>query len=217
MTMAQADSIPTVNDPLTGETQVELEILASKLAETQKEIRKSKGFKLPLLKDPKQQETLLNSAQQHYSRIAEKELTVSYAGEWLLDNFYIIQQSLRLVVEDIPDRFYDELPKLATAPFENFPRVYAITQAIADWAANPFTLDEVKLFITSYQKITPLTMGELWALPATLRLVNLENLIWAVGRLIGLEEANAIFEGVRLPNRPADETQVANAIINLRM
>jgi cyclic beta-1,2-glucan synthetase len=217
MTMVQADSIPTVNDALTGETQVELEILASKLAETQKGITKSSGFKLPLLKDPKQQEVLLNTAQQHYSQIAEKELTVSYAGEWLLDNFYIVQQALRLVVEDIPDHFYDELPKLVTSPFENFPRVYAIAQAIADWAANPFTLEEVKLFINAYQKITPLTMGELWALPATLRIVNLENLIWAVGRLIGLEEANAIFEGVRLPNRPADETQVANAIINLRM
>jgi cyclic beta-1,2-glucan synthetase len=218
MTMIQADSSTTaINEQLTGETQVELEILGSKLAETQKRIKKSSGVDLPLLENPKRHETLLNSAQQHYSHIADKELTVSYAGEWLLDNFYIVQQSLRQVIEDIPDRFYDKLPKLAAPPFENLPRIYVIAREIALWSVNPFTLEEVKLFIHAYQKITALTMGELWALPAFLRLVNLENLIWSVGQLIELQGADAVFQAVLSPNRPADETQVANAIINLRM
>jgi cyclic beta-1,2-glucan synthetase len=160
---------------------------------------------------------LLNTAQRHYARVAEHELTISYAGEWLLDNFYVVQQSLRQVIEDIPASFYDELPKLVGSPLEGFPRIYAIAHEIADWSVTPFTIEQVKTFINAYQETTPLTMGELWALPATLRAVNLENLIWAVGQLIGIEEARSIFQGMNLPAQPADEARVANAIINLRM
>jgi cyclic beta-1,2-glucan synthetase len=217
MTVLQEEGTTTESAVTAGETHVELESLASQLAQAHRTVKKSAGVRLPLLKDPDKQERLLKSAQQHFSLIAEQELAISYSGEWLLDNFYIVQQSLHQVVEDIPARFYDELPKLAHSPLDDYPRVYAIARAIADWSVNPFTLEQVKAFVDAYQKITPLTMGELWALPATLRVVNLENLIWAVGQLIGIEEAQTIFRGANLPTQPADETRVANSIINLRM
>ncbi|MBC7870109.1 MAG: cellobiose phosphorylase, partial [Chitinophagaceae bacterium] len=217
MTTVQSEQVPPERTEQTGIAQDELEGLAKQLAKSQKAVRRSDGVKLPLLRYPERQEALLNSAQQHFAQSAEQELTLSYAGEWLLDNYYVVQQSLRQVIEDIPARFYDELPKLIGSPLEGFPRIYAIAREIADWSITPFTIEQIKTFINAYQESTPLTMGELWALPATLRAVNLENLIWNVGELIGVEEARSIFQGMNLQAQPADEMRVANAIINLRM
>ncbi len=217
MTVLQSEQAVPAKTDKTEVAQEELEVLARQLANTQKEVKTSNGVKLPLLRHSRRQESLLNTAQHHYAHIAEQELTLSYAGEWLLDNFYVVRQSLRPVSEDIPARFYDELPKLAGSPLEGFPRIYAIARAIADWSVTPFTIEQVKTFINAYQESTPLTMGELWALPATLRAVNLENLIWTVGQLIGIADAGSIFKGMNLQAQPADETRVANAIINLRM
>jgi hypothetical protein len=115
MTVLQVEGTTTESAVTAGEAQVEVEILASQLAQAHTNVRKSAGVRLPLLKDPERQEHLLKRAQQHYSLIAEQELAISYSGEWLLDNFYIVQQSLHQVIEYIPARFYDELPKLVSS------------------------------------------------------------------------------------------------------
>ncbi len=46
-------------------------------------------------------------------------------AEWLLDNFYIIEEVLREVRHDLPAGYYRELPKLADGPLAGYPRVYA--------------------------------------------------------------------------------------------
>lgn len=217
MTISTANSTSTTTPTPSDAVQIGLDELARQLAATQKVVQQSKGIKLPLLENPKQQEEVLSRAHQHYSAMASRELTVSYAGEWLLDNFYIIQQALNQLVEDMPVRYYAELPKLAEAPLAELPRIYGLARAITDWSEQPVTLDQIKIFLEEYQSITPLTMGELWALPALLRAVNLENLIWTVSQLTGIVDAHPVAAGVELSQQTADELRVANAVINLRM
>ncbi len=184
------------------------------LAETHAAVRRGNGIKLPILEAPTRYEDYLRAAQQHFARVAEKEIAISYAGEWLLDNFYIVEQALRQVVEDVPPGYYRELPKLRETPLAELPRVYAIARAITDASVTPFTLESIQEFLNTYQDVTRLTMGELWALPAMLRGANLENLTYAVGQLAGLKNAQSLF---LVSNVAADETVVSNAIINLRM
>jgi len=110
--------------------------------------------------------------------------TIAPAGEWLLDNFYLIEEQIRLVRQLLPKNFGKGLPALA-AP-HNCPRIYDIaTEAIAHsdghWDAATLTR-----FIAAYQKVTPLKLGELWALPGMLRLALIENL-----RRVSIEVAKA--------------------------
>jgi cyclic beta-1,2-glucan synthetase len=186
------------------------------LAQAHVLVKRGRGVRLPLLAAPRRYDDFLRAAQQHFARIAEKELTVSYAGEWLLDNFYIVQQSLRQVVEDIPSGYYDELPKLQETPLAGLPRIYVAARELTRSTADPVTPERIEWFVTLYQEVTPLTMGELWALPAMLRVVNLENLTCVVSQLAGLKDTPSLFLDSNYPDVPADETQVANAIINLR-
>ena len=107
----------------------------------------------------------MGQAHQYFAKIAEDELVISYAGEWLLDNFYLIQQSLRQAHEDMPTSFYKKLPTLVRSTWADYPRVYALAHAIIDNTDANFNLQQIKNFVDSYQRVAPLTMGELWALP----------------------------------------------------
>ncbi len=101
---------------------------------------------------------------------------ITPGAEWLLDNFYVVREQLTEITQDLPQRFYRELPKLAGGVLAGSPRVYAL--AIEIIAHTDSTLDEPMLarFIKAYQEITPLSMGEVWAVPIMLRLGLVENL-----------------------------------------
>ena len=97
-------------------------------------------------------------------------------AEWLCDNFHIIEEVLREVHQDLPQGYDAELPKLSGGPLHGYPRVYALALALV--AHTDSELDEARLigFVQAFQEVTPLLIGELWALPTMLRLVLLENL-----------------------------------------
>lgn len=65
---------------------------------------------------------------------------------------------------------------MADGPFAGYPRVFGLAWAFV--AHTDSHLDPVNLqgFITAYQRIQPLTIGELWAVAITLRIVLVENL-----------------------------------------
>jgi cyclic beta-1,2-glucan synthetase len=169
--------------------------------------------KLTLIDYLDEQGSLLRQAIVQFRQASAKE-PLSYAGEWLLDNFYIVQQSLRQIREDMPAGFYRQLPKLATAPLENFPRIFAIAQELVVTSEAHLDLEHIKRFLHLFQDITPLTMGELWALPVMLRLNILEGLVQALSRITGLERDNAL-PPIILRHPIADDEMVANCIVSL--
>ncbi len=105
-----------------------------------------------------------------------KNRRIAPAAEWLLDNFYLIEEQIRISRRHLPRSYSRELPRLANGPAAGYPRVYGIALELISHVDG--RVDEVSLsgFIASYQTITPLTIGELWAIPIVLRLALIENL-----------------------------------------
>jgi hypothetical protein len=127
----------------------------------------------------------LRQAYSAFVREAEQEmLNGSHVAEWLLDNFHIVQRNLRQIAEDMPATFYHELPKLTTGPFAGYPRVYAIAHTILAADGVHIDVESVQRFVQAYQEVTPLRMGELWALPVMLRLTMIEVLVHLVGQAL---------------------------------
>ncbi|MDO8595678.1 MAG: hypothetical protein Q7R45_03545, partial [Sulfuricaulis sp.] len=101
---------------------------------------------------------------------------ISPAGEWLLDNFYLLEEQIRTARRHLPKGYSRELPRLAHGPSAGLPRVYDIAlEAIShgDGRVDPESLSR---FVAAYQKSTALKLGELWAIPIMLRLALIENL-----------------------------------------
>src|SRR5207253_9355457 len=114
-----------------------------------------------------------------YQALAESirsEHVISPAAEWLVDNFHIVEEQVREIREDLPRGYYRELPKLARAPFKDYPRIYAFSVELIAHTDSHLDTETLSRFITAYQKISPLSIGELWAVPISLRLALVENL-----------------------------------------
>jgi cellobiose phosphorylase len=101
---------------------------------------------------------------------------ITPAGEWLLDNFYLIEEQIRTARRHLPKGYSRELPRLLNGPSAGLPRVYDIaleTISHGDGRADPESLSR---FVAAYQDVTALKLGELWAIPIMLRLALIENL-----------------------------------------
>jgi cyclic beta-1,2-glucan synthetase len=101
---------------------------------------------------------------------------ITPAGEWLLDNFYLIEEHIRTARQHFPKGYSRELPRLLNGPSSGLPRVYDIaleTISHGDGRVDPESLHR---FVASYQTVTTLKLGELWAIPIMLRLALIENL-----------------------------------------
>ena len=81
------------------------------------------------------------------------------AAEWLVDNFYIVEEQLREIRDDLPPGFYRKLPKLAAGHLEGYPRVFGVAWAYVAHTDSRFDPEVLKRFVTAYQRVQPLTMA----------------------------------------------------------
>ncbi len=101
---------------------------------------------------------------------------VTPAAEWLLDNFYLIEEQIQLARRHLPAHYSRELPRLANGPSAGSLRVYDIVLELIAHVDAQIDADSLSAFVAAYQKVAPLKLGELWAVPIMLRLGLIENL-----------------------------------------
>ncbi|MBC7894949.1 MAG: cyclic beta 1-2 glucan synthetase, partial [Cytophagaceae bacterium] len=97
------------------------------------------------------------------------------AAEWLLDNYYVVQEHLQEIRTSLPGGYYRELPELDSGPLAGYPRAYEIAIALISHTEARVDLENVDLFVEAFQGVTPLSVRELWAMPAMLRLGLIES------------------------------------------
>jgi len=119
---------------------------------------------------------------------------VGPAGEWLLDNYHVVQEHIGEVRESLPSDYYRELPELAAGPLAGYPRIYELAITLIGHSEGRVDIHNVTNFIQAFQQVSTLTIGELWAVPAMLRLGLIENVrrmaLRTVARLDELAQAD---------------------------
>ncbi len=106
------------------------------------------------------------------------------AAEWLLDNYYLVEEQIRTTKSHLPRGYSRELPQLADGPSAGLPRVYDIALETISHGDGRVDEESLSRFVAFYQTITPLTLGELWAIPIMLRLALIENLRRVASRVM---------------------------------
>ena len=91
--------------------------------------------------------------------------------------------------EDLPPGYYRQLPKLAGGPLRGYPRVFGLAWAFVAHTDSRFDPEALRRFVRAYQRVQPLTIGELWAVAITLRIVLVENLRRAAERIVSNRDA----------------------------
>jgi cellobiose phosphorylase len=129
-----------------------------------------------LLKRLTDNEDVLFQVRNILTNAIKDNLSITPAEEWFLDNFYLIEEQVRIARKHLPKVYSRELPHLANGPSENLPRVYDIALEMISHGDGRVDSKTISSFVSSYQTVNVLKMGELWAIPIMLRLALIENI-----------------------------------------
>ena len=163
---------PTLATPFSHD---QLEAHAVSLARAHRvELDPSRGK--PLLPRLDKSADRLEQAYRFLSSIARTDPQPVGSEDWLRDNYHVVQDQIREIRQDLPRKYYIELPKLADGPFAGYPRVYLIARELVTHTAGRLDLETLVDFVTAYQTVSPLSIGEIWAIPIMLRLALVEEL-----------------------------------------
>ncbi|MES2208376.1 MAG: glucoamylase family protein [Pseudomonadota bacterium] len=121
-------------------------------------------------------ETVLRNTCNLLTESVKADRQMTPAAEWLLDNFYLIEEHIHLTQKHLPKGYSKELPCLQKRASGRCPRVYDLALEIISHGDGRVEPESLSRFIAAYQQITPLKLGELWAIPIMLRLALIENL-----------------------------------------
>jgi len=135
--------------------------------------KRSPEWLLPRLAD---NEAVILEACRALTAVGSRMEGATPAGEWLLDNLYLIEEHIRIAHKDFPKGYSRELVQLESGASKGLPRVYDIALEVISHGDGRLDAAGLARFLAAYQAIVPLTLGELWAIPIMLRLALIENL-----------------------------------------
>ena len=130
----------------------------------------------PLAKRVRDNDEALLEAYQTIAAAIKDKRPITPAAEWLVDNFHLVEDQIREIRTDLPPSYYRQLPKLAEGPFKGYPRIFEVAWAFVAHTDSRFEAEMLRRFVSAYQHVQPLTIGELWALAISIRVVLVENL-----------------------------------------
>ncbi len=107
------------------------------------------------------------------SRLEQK---ATPAADWILDNEYILEGNARDVLLNLPRRFYQQLPRLASDPYRGLPCIYGLAKNLVSHLDLHLDRENILAFLDAHQSVRTLTIGELWAIPQMLRIALIESI-----------------------------------------
>ena len=126
---------------------------------------------------------LTNTIDEALNLSLQPDFTSERVANWLLDNDYQLERALRQIKQDISQSFYQELPGIFVDDNNIIPRVLDLAHAIVTDSQLQITRSVIVRIANAYQQHTDLQHGELWALPAMLRLACLTVLTRSLEQL----------------------------------
>ena len=157
------------------QTSDELATLGRKLAiDRTAKLQNFGELRFPDRLDSNEQALLRNHAA--IARAAHKKQMITPAAEWLLDHHHTIKENVRQVRRDLPAKFFRQLPTIPVNGITELPRTFALTWHYVAHTDSAFRAQTLTGIVEGFQEVETLTIGEIWAIPAILRYVLLENL-----------------------------------------
>ncbi|WP_445664689.1 GH36-type glycosyl hydrolase domain-containing protein [Fodinibius sp. AD559] len=135
----------------------------------------------PQLNEAKEE---LTEAYRTLATSVKQNKDITPAAEWLIDNFYIIQEQIVQVENDFPIGFQRNIPHLSSGSNKGMPRVYGLVQNLVVHTDGKVDIENITRYTQSYQEELPLKVGELWAIPIMVRFVLIRQLAIKANRVL---------------------------------
>ncbi|TDT61306.1 GH36-type glycosyl hydrolase domain-containing protein [Fonticella tunisiensis] len=107
---------------------------------------------------------------------AKNNKSLCPASEWLLDNYYIIEEQVKWIMANCSRRFLKKLRTIQSGSLKGYPRTFAICLELINHTDGKLDKKQIIEFIKAYQTIEPLSMAELWSISTMLRIALVEKI-----------------------------------------
>ena len=98
------------------------------------------------------------------------------AGEWLLDNFYVIEEIVKSVQKEITLKKYVSFTGLQNGEYEGFARIYIIAEEIIAHTDSKIDTNILENCLKAYQTNKTLSMDEIWNIGNFLQIAIVEKI-----------------------------------------
>ncbi len=103
-------------------------------------------------------------------------IAIHPAGEWLLDNYYIIEKTVKSIIKELPLKKYKNFIGVANGEYKGYARIYCLAAEIVLYTDGKLELDNIKEYLKSYQNKKTLNMEEIWDINLFFKIVLIEKI-----------------------------------------
>ena len=98
------------------------------------------------------------------------------AGEWILDNLYIIEEAIKNICKELTLKKYTNFLGIANGRYEGFARIYVLAGEMVAYTDGKINGENLKQMLMAYQNKKSLSMNEIWNIGLFIQIVLIENI-----------------------------------------
>ena len=106
----------------------------------------------------------------------EMGIPIHPAGEWILDNLYIIEESIKNICKELTLKKYTNFLGIANGRYAGFARIYVLAAEMCAYTDGKINGDNLKQMLIAYQKKKSISMNEIWNIGLFIQIVLIENI-----------------------------------------
>lgn len=106
----------------------------------------------------------------------KSNIPIHPAGEWILDNFYIIEKTVKTIIRDLSLKKYENFLGISNGNYKGFARIYVLASEIIAYTDSKIDGDILSNLLKSYQNKNTLSMDEIWNIGLFLQIALIEKI-----------------------------------------
>jgi len=120
--------------------------------------------------------TLILATYMKLNQDVQKRRVVPQSAEWLLDNFYLVEEQVKILRRDFSRKSYLRLPILKAGTMKGYARIYAIAAELISHSDGQIDGPTLISYLNAYQTHNILLDREIGAIPMVMMLAVIEYL-----------------------------------------
>ena len=141
------------------------------------------------------------------------KLPIHPAGEWILDNFYIIDETVKIVTKELTLKKYTNFLGISNGPYAGFARIYVLASEIVAYTDGKINGKNLVVLLKAYEDKKTLSMDEIWNINTFLQVALIENIRETCEKIYSAQLQKYKVENIierLVENKSKDELQFKN-------
>lgn len=103
-------------------------------------------------------------------------IAIHPAGEWLLDNYYILEETYKTIKKELTLQKYTNFVGISNGEYKGFARIYVLASEIVAYTDGRIDSKKLKELLKAYQNRKTLNMEEIWNISVFFNIALIEQI-----------------------------------------